>query len=392
MTAEKSKFTYMKQFIYKSVFKQSIGFLTLFVLFTLSSCGGDGGEDAPVNAAITIEDQYILVGESVLFKNNTIATDETVIWDFGDGTILTQSNPSHNYSTLGNYVVTLKVVNKSNNTEKSRDTKTVVVSLSDDISGRITLKEKLSTLNGKIMVCAHRATEVGYPENALSAIQNAINLGIEIVEIDIRETKDGALVLMHDAIITRTASGSGNVSSYTLQEIKQFNLKKADGSLTTEKIPTLKEVFDLARGKIYINLDLDEKAPFAKVYPIAKQYGMLKQVMFYTKDNTAIRSMLTTNANLLVLPYIDNETEFNSFSNVSLSIVHYSDTSFNPTLVKKASDKSISVYANMYVNTSTTPQSDGNFLIDKFITLKGSVAQTDHPEYIKTYLKGKNLN
>jgi hypothetical protein len=102
--------------------------------------------------------------------------------------------------------------------------------------------------------------------------------------------------------------------------------------------------------------------------------------------------MLTTNSNLLVLPYIDDEAEFNSFSNATLSIVHYSDTSFNPTLIKKASDKSINVYANVYLNTSTTPQSDGNFLIDKFITLKGSVTQTDHPEYIKTYLKGKNLN
>jgi glycerophosphoryl diester phosphodiesterase len=382
----------MKQSIYTSLFRRSFGLLALFILFSFSSCGGDGGEDDSVNAAIAIEDQDILVGESVLFKNNTIATDETVVWDFGDGTILSKSNPSHSYSTLGSYVITLKVVNKSNNTEKSRATKIVTVSLSDDISGRITLKEKLSTLNGKIVVCAHRATEVGFPENSLLAIQNAIDLGIEMVEIDIRETKDGELVLMHDASITRTTSGTGNVSSYTLQEIKQFNLKQDNGSLTTQKIPTLKEVFDLARGKIYINLDLDSKAPFTKVYPLAKQYGMLKQVMFYNKDNTAIRSMLTTNANLLVLPYIDDETEFNSFSNVTLGIVHYSDTSFNPTLVKKASDKSISVYANVYVNTNTTPQSDGNFQMDKFITLKGNVIQTDHPEYIKTYLKDKNLN
>ena len=383
----------MKQFIYKSLCKRSFGFLTLFILFAFSSCGGDeGGGNTSSKATITIEDQDILVGESVLYKNNTIAADEAVVWDFGDGTILSQSNPTHTYSKLGNYVVILKVVNKSNNTEKSRATKTVVVSLSDDISGRITLKQKLSTLNGKIMVCAHRATEVGFPENSLLAIQNAIDLGIEMVELDIRETKDGELVLMHDATITRTTSGSGNVSSYTLQEIKQFNLKQENGSLTTQKIPTLKEVFDLARGKIYINLDLDSKAPFAKVYPLAKQYGMLKQVMFYNKDNTSIRSMLTTNADLLVLPYIDDETEFNSFSNVNLGIVHYSDTSFNPTLVKKASDKSISVYANVYVNTNTTPQSDGNFLLDKFITLKGNVAQTDHAEYMKTYLQGKKLN
>jgi len=378
----------MKEFIYKSVFKQSIGFLTLFVLF---ACSGGDGPTPTIKASFSVESLEAFANEPLAFKNESTGDFNAVFWDFGDGATSSESNPKHTYLNAGNYNTTLKVKNTSSTTE-SVFSKTIVVAMSNDISGRISLKEKLSTLNGKIMVCAHRATEAGYPENSLSAIQNAINLGIEMVEIDIRETKEGELVLMHDATITRTTTGSGNVSSYTLQEIKQFNLKKADGSLTTEKIPTLKEVFDLARGKIYINLDLDDKAPFSKVYPLTRQYGMLKQVMFYTKNNTTIRSMLTTNTNLLVLPYIDDEAEFNSFSNATLSIVHYSDTSFNPTLVKKASDKSISVYANVYLNTSTTPQSDGNFLIDKFITLKGSVAQTDYPEYIKTYLQGKKLN
>ena len=378
----------MKEFINKSVFKQSIGFLTLFVLFACTP------KDSPlptIKASFSVESLEVFANEPSAFKNESTGDFNAVFWDFGDGATSSESNPKHTYLNAGNYNATLKVKNTSSTTE-SVFSKTIVVAMSNDISGRISLKEKLSTLNGKIMVCAHRATEAGYPENSLSAIQNAINLGIEMVEIDIRETKEGELVLMHDATITRTTTGSGNVSSYTLQEIKQFSLKKADGSLTNEKIPTLKEVFDLARGKIYINLDLDDKAPFSKVYPLAKQYGMLKQVMFYTKNNATIRSMLTTNSNLLVLPYIDDEAEFNSFSNATLSVVHYSDTSFNPTLVKKASDKSINVYANVYLNTSTTPQSDGNFLIDKFITLKGNVAQTDHPEYIKTYLQGKKLN
>jgi glycerophosphoryl diester phosphodiesterase len=382
----------MKHFIYTTLIKQKIALLSLFILVAFS-CGGDeGGGDTSVKATITIEDQDILVGESVLFKNNTIGTNETAVWDFGDGTILSQSNPSHSYAAHGNYVITLKVLNKSDSTEKSRTTKTIIVSLTEDISGRLSLKQKLNTLNGKIMVCAHRATEIDKPENSLVAIQNAIDEKIEMVELDIRETKDGELVLMHDATIQRTTTGTGNVNSFTLQELKQFNLEKPNGALTNEKIPTLKEVFDLARGKVYINLDLDEKAPFAKVYDLAKQYGMLKQVQFYTKDNSIIRSMLAKNADLVVLPYIDDEAEFNSFSISNLSIVHYSDTSFNTTLVQKAKDKGIVVYANSYVNTSTTPQSDNNIAIDRFIALKGSVVQTDHPEYIKTYLQGKNLN
>jgi glycerophosphoryl diester phosphodiesterase len=377
----------MKQFIFNKIFQRNISFLALFVLYACSS----GDSQATIKASFTLVSQDALVNEAIQFKNESTGNIDAVLWDFGDGTTSSQSNPVHSYSKLGTYSVTLKVKNNDTSTE-STATNTISVALSNDISGRISLKEKLSTPNGKIMVCAHRATEIDKPENSLVAIQNTIDNKIEMVEIDIRETKDGELVLMHDATIQRTTTGTGNVSSFTLQELKQFNLEKSNGSLTNEKIPTLKEVFDLARGKIYINLDLDEKAPFAKVYDLAKQYGMLKQVQFYTKDNSQIRSMLAKNADLVVLPYIDDEAEFNSFTTSNLSIVHYSDTSFNITMVQKAKDKGIVVYANAYVNTSTTPQSDNNISIDRFIALKGSVVQTDHPEYIKTYLQGKNLN
>lgn len=377
----------MKQFIFNKILQRNIGFLALFVLYACSS----GDSPATLKAAFTLTSQDALVNEVVQFKNESTGSIDAVFWDFGDGTTSSQSNPTHTYSKLGTYTVSLKVKNNASNTE-SNASNSISVSLGNDISGRISLKEKLNTLNGKIMVCAHRATEIDKPENSLVAIQNAIDNQIEMVEIDIRETKDGELVLMHDATIQRTTTGTGNVSGYTLQELKQFNLEKANGSLTNEKIPTLKEVFDLTRGKIYINLDLDEKAPFTKVYDLAKQYGMLKQVQFYSKDNSLIRSMLAKNPDLVVLPYIDDEAEFNSFSTSNLSIVHYSDTSFNTTLVQKAKDKAIVVYANSYVNTSTTPQSDNNISIDRFILLKGSVVQTDHPEYIKIYLQGKNLN
>lgn len=377
----------MKQFIFNKILQRNIGFLALFVLYACSS----GDSPATLKAAFTLTSQDALVNEVVQFKNESTGSIDAVFWDFGDGTTSSQSNPTHTYSKLGTYTVSLKVKNNASNTE-SNASNSISVSLGNDISGRISLKEKLNTLNGKIVVCAHRATEIDKPENSLVAIQSAIDNQIEMVELDIRETKDGQLVLMHDATIQRTTTGTGNVSSYTLQELKQFNLEKSNGSLTNEKIPTLKEVFDLTRGKIYINLDLDEKAPFTKVYDLAKQYGMLKQVQFYSKDNSLIRSMLAKNPDLVVLPYIDDEAEFNSFSTSNLSIVHYSDTSFNTTLVQKAKDKAIVVYANSYVNTSTTPQSDNNISIDRFILLKGSVVQTDHPEYIKSYLQGKNLN
>jgi glycerophosphoryl diester phosphodiesterase len=213
-----------------------------------------------------------------------------------------------------------------------------------------------------------------------------------MVEIDIRLTKDGQLVLMHDASIDRTTNGSGNVSNYTLQQLQQFNLHNENGVITNEKIPTLEEVFAMARGKVFINLDINDKAPFVDVYPVVKRFGMVNQVQFYTKDDILIRSIINTNQNLVVLPYINTTSEFNAYANTNLDIVHYSDTSYNTTLIQLAKSKGWSVYANVYVNTNATPQSDNNTLLDNFIALKGNVIQTDFPEYIKSYLQQRNLN
>lgn len=363
----------------------------VLIFLLLVACSADETIVNPgtINVSFTVNTEDIFAGESVQFTNTSTGTIDAVNWDFGDGNSSNQQNPSHSYASVGNYIV--KLTTTSSGQQKSVS-KELAVSISSDINGRATLKDKLNSLNGKMMVCAHRAIAIDKPENSLSAIQSSIDNSIEMIEIDIRQTKDGQLILMHDATIQRTTTGTGDVSNFTLQELKQFNLEKSNGSLTNEKIPTLKEVFDIARGKIYINLDIDDKAQFTKVYDVTKQYGMLKQVQFYTKDNNLIRSMLAKDANLVVLPFIDNETQFNAYNTTNLTIVHYSDNSFNSTLIDKATEKGWSVYANVYVNTSTTPQSNNNQLIDRFIFLKGNVVQTDHPAYIKNYLQQKNLN
>lgn len=365
---------------------------SLFIfLVVLNACSEDESpvKEAPINASFSVSSNDVLEGEPVTFANTSTGTINEIVWDFGDGATSTQQNPSHSYSKLGDYIVKLTA---KNNTQEKIVSKELTVSLTNDIIGRITLKNKLGNLNENILVCSHRAIAQDTPENSLAGIQKAIDNLIEMIEIDIRQTKDGEFVLMHDATLNRTTNGSGNVSNYTLQELQQFNLYKNNGTLTNEKIPTLRQVFEMARGKIYINLDIDDKAPFNRIYLLAKQYGMLKQVQFYTKDDNLIRSMLATNTDLTVMPYVDNVSEFNAYSSTNLSIVHYSNNSFNTTLIQEAKSKGWAVYANVYVNTNTTPQSDSNQLIDNFIALKGSVVQTDHPEYIKKYLQQKNLN
>lgn len=121
------------------------------------------------------------------------------------------------------------------------------------------LLDRLRDPNGPIMVASHRGDWRSHPENSLSGIQSAIEMGVDMVEIDISKTSDGKLILMHDSSVDRTTNGKGNVSSMTLGEIKKLKLKEGQGGskaeLTDETVPTLEEALNLTKGKVLVNLD-----------------------------------------------------------------------------------------------------------------------------------------
>jgi glycerophosphoryl diester phosphodiesterase len=115
----------------------------------------------------------------------------------------------------------------------------------------------ISIESNRILVCSHRAIFGEFPENSLGAIDACIKGGVDIIEIDVAKTKDGKLILMHDKTVNRTTNGSGAVKDMTFEEVKNLRLfKKGRKMLTQEKVPTLKEVLERCKDKIYVNLDL----------------------------------------------------------------------------------------------------------------------------------------
>ena len=119
-----------------------------------------------------------------------------------------------------------------------------------------TLHKTLNTANNNyVIVVAHRGDWASAPENSLKAIKNAINIGVDILEIDIRLTKDKIPVLMHDETLDRTTTGKGKIKNWTLDSLNKLFLIDKYGNLTSHKIPTLEEALLLSRGKILINLD-----------------------------------------------------------------------------------------------------------------------------------------
>ena len=129
-----------------------------------------------------------------------------------------------------------------------------------------------------VFVVMHRGDWRNAPENSVDAILGSINKGADVVELDVAVTKDGEYVLVHDDRIDRISNGKGKVKDLTLEEIRKFRLKGPGGKVTDYKILTLKEAFDLTRGKILVNLDKFPRDPKG-IAEFVKKHGMEKEVI-----------------------------------------------------------------------------------------------------------------
>ncbi len=133
----------------------------------------------------------------------------------------------------------------------------------------------------KLVVIAHRGSHLNVPENTLAAYENAIKEGADYVEIDLRTTKDGHLVIMHDESITRMTGIKGQVKDLNYSDISNLKLKPAvKGDTTTYHIPEFADVLNVCKGRINIYLDFKD-ADVEKTYRLLKKYGMQNNVVVY---------------------------------------------------------------------------------------------------------------
>lgn len=104
--------------------------------------------------------------------------------------------------------------------------------------------------------CAHRGVSALMPENTLPAFAAALSLGAEEIEWDVRLTKDNQLIVSHDPNLERISNGTGNLSDYTLEELKQLNIGGKHG--WTVPFCTPEEVYEQFANKITFNIHLKQ--------------------------------------------------------------------------------------------------------------------------------------
>ena len=261
--------------------------------------------------------------------------------------------------------------------------------------------------NKEIIVVAHRGDWRNAPENSLQAIKNCIDMGVDMVEIDIRETKDGHLVLMHDETIDRTTKAKGKVSEWTLDSLRELRLVDGLGVETSHRIPTLEEALLLCKDKILVNLDKSYDI-FDKCFEIAEKTGTLNQVVIKgAKTRQEVEKEFGQYLDKVYFMPIVRLPDPNAKQIVDDYLEHRLPIAFEFTvkydtigLINYFDDiraKGAGVWVNSLWQQHNGGHDDEKAALDPtvynwFIDNNIDMIQTDRPELLISYLRSKNLH
>ena len=149
------------------------------------------------------------------------------------------------------------------------------------------------------LVIAHRGSSGLAPENTLAAIQKSIDSGVDMIEVDLHLSKEGEVIILHDATLERTTNGSGEARDFTMEELQQLDAGSwFSEAFTGEKIPILSEVFELVQGKIVLLLELKkgEKGLYEgiekAVVDQVRAYGLEKQVVLQSFESEVVDELV----------------------------------------------------------------------------------------------------
>ena len=158
-----------------------------------------------------------------------------------------------------------------------------------------------------VVVISHRGDWRNYPENSIPAIESVIRMGVDMMELDVKMTKDSVLVLMHDQTINRMTNGKGLIKDMTYDSLMTFKLKRAHNVTTDSlRIPTRREALLCCKDRILVNVD--HAYPYYKeIVELTEELGVTGQVLMKGKSNIdkVNEDMAKHENNLLYMPIID---------------------------------------------------------------------------------------
>ena len=256
-----------------------------------------------------------------------------------------------------------------------------------------TILEKFhNTSSHEVLIAAHRASNNRYPENSLAAIKYSIETGVDIIEIDIRTTKDGKLVLLHDGTVNRTTNGKGKVCDFTYAELLKLELDTKWGDTINHKIPLAEDALNLAVGNIMVDLDIKE-IYIKELVKLVHKTHTEKQVLFFDNSYDILDSILLLDSTLMLMPRAHSLIDVKEvIEKYHPPVIHIDKYFFTKEVVRTIKESGARVWINAlglpdikayigFVDAGYSP----------LIKNGANIIQTDLPMTLHEFLKKKNL-
>ena len=259
-----------------------------------------------------------------------------------------------------------------------------------------------------VVVVCHRGDWRNYPENSLGAIESVIRMGADIVEIDLKLTKDSVLVLSHDHTCNRMTTGKGDISTMTYDSLATFNLKTAHNvAIPGTRITTLQEALEACKDRIVINVDQGYQY-YNLVVKLTDALDMTDQILIKGKKAREVVAREMEGSRMMYMPIIDIQKPkgkdlFAQYED------WYAQTGEKPLAyevcfselneeVEACCQKVIAQGSKLWINTlwaslcggyedDAAFEGDPDKVYGKILDLGTSIIQTDRPELLIGWLK-----
>lgn len=289
----------------------------------------------------------------------------------------------------------------------------IIVSCKPQNDNQLRTDKIISEINNpnskNVLVVVHRGDWRNHPENSLAAIQSAIDMKADVVEVDLKLTKDSILVLCHDQTIDRTTNGTGKVGDFTLDSLKSFKLKFADGTISDQTIPTLEEALLVAKDQIVVNLD-HAYWLYDQALAVTEKLGVTNQILMKGASSKSVveEKLAQYENNFMYMPIVNICTEpgkelFDSYISDENQPVAYEvcwpkmDDS-----VKQSMAQIIEKGSKLWVNTLWPSLNGGlcdeaakdnpELIYGQIVELGATMVQTDRPALLIEYLRTQGLH
>lgn len=234
------------------------------------------------------------------------------------------------------------------------------------------------------MVSAHRGGPYpGYPENSIRTFEYILKSTPAVIECDIEMTADSVLVMMHDNTLDRTTNGTGRVRDLTWESLHDIRLEDAEGTITADKIPTLREVLEWTRGKALLTLDVKRGVPFEMVVDLVELTKTEEYAAIITYSANDAKKVYDLNPELMISVGIGNMDAYEAHSNLGIpdeNMIAFTGVSEpEPSLYQFLHEKGIYAILGVLGNLDRKAIARGDSIYAGFVNRGADILATDRP-------------